>query len=210
MSATPTPTIVLIHGFGANRYVMLPMVWRFRALGFRVINVGYFSLLSIRRTSQQLVEQLRRLDQDPSVGPLHLVAHSMGSILVRNALKQYRPANLGRVVMMTPPSKGSPRADTLAPWLGWLIRPLDELQTRPDSFVNRLPPPDFPFAVMRASHDFLVPNPFEQLEGADDRTLIRGMHSYVLLSRDAIQQIVCYLESGHFQPPAEEVTAVSN
>lgn len=204
MSASDHDTIVLIHGFGANRLAMFPMAHRFGARGFQVENFGYFSLASIQTTSQQLKQRLQHLEQKLDTGQqhsgrIHIVAHSMGCVLTRQALLDYRPRQLGRVVMMTPPSKGSPRADILAPALGWLIKPLQELKTSPDSLVNQLPGPDYPFSLIRASHDFLVPASYERLSGAEDQWLLKGMHSYVLFSPAAIDRIIHYLETGHFQ-----------
>lgn len=203
-------TIVLVHGFGAHRLVMLPMMWRLQKLGFRVINQGYFSFGSIEKNYLKVLNCLR--DQDAmhqskaksgwdqaKSGQIHIVAHSMGCILVRKALQDFRPRSLGRVVMMTPPSKGSPRADLFSPLLGHFVAPLRELRTDQNSLVNQLPDPDYRFGITRATHDFLIPPEFSTLSGAESEMLVQGIHSQILISRPAIDKVAGYLRTGHFQ-----------
>lgn len=210
MSSSSRDKIVLIHGFGANRLAMWPMAHRLQTRGFAVENFGYFSLASIEKTAQQLKQRLQELAQASDSRRIHIVAHSMGCVLTRRALLDFRPPQLGRVVMMTPPSKGTPRADMLAPALGWLIKPLQQLRTSPDSLVNQLPGPDYPFSLIRASHDFLVPASYERLSGAEDHWLLRGMHSYVLFSPAAIDRIIHYLQTGQFHGMTETPPAAAS
>lgn len=197
-SDAPKDTIVLTHGFGAHRSTMSPLAWRLQARGFATRNHGYFSLASIGQSYTAFRQRLQELDRRSDTGQIHIVAHSMGCVVTRRALQDYRPRKLGRVVMMTPPSKGSPRADLLAPALGWLVKPLRELQTHHTSLVNRLPEPDYPFGLIRATHDFLVPPDYERLSGAEDELLIRGMHFYVLIAPQVADEIVHYLQTGKF------------
>lgn len=194
-----TQAIVLVHGFGANRVFTWPLQRRLMLLGYRVANVRYFSLQSIPRSVPRVVSALQGFSELPEVETIHFVGHSMGCILGRVALETFRPKNFGRMVMMTPPTKGSPIANKLAPLLGRWIAPLYELGTAADSFVNSLKPPDYPFAIVRATNDFIVPPDFETLENAQDHFEIPGRHSAVLFSRQVSQQIHCYLQNGKFQ-----------
>ena len=55
---------------------------------------------------------------------IHLVAHSMGALVVREYLARGKPERLGRVVLLAAPNQGSPIAEPLK-WkpLGRLIGP---------------------------------------------------------------------------------------
>ena len=49
---------------------------------------------------------------------IHLVGHSLGGVLIRAMLDQYVPPNLGRVVCLGSPLRGSVTAARLARWPG--------------------------------------------------------------------------------------------
>src|SRR6202000_1112853 len=54
-------------------------------------------------------------------GSLHFVGHSMGGLLTRVYLARYRPARLGRVVMLGTPNGGSEIADRLKNFLPYRL-----------------------------------------------------------------------------------------
>jgi len=121
------PWVVLIHGLGAHRAVMLPLKWELERSGFAVHNFGYNSLRSIEHAADRLAIRLEELNRRHGPAVLHLVGHSMGCIVSRLALQRQRPANFQRMVMITPPSRGTPTADRIAPWLGWCVPSIPEL-----------------------------------------------------------------------------------
>lgn len=132
--------VVLIHGLAAHRAMLRPVERHLRQAGFETLNWGYRSIVGdISRLGESLAELLRELDGEDSLDRIHLVGHSMGSILARVALTRSDVKRLGRVVMLGPPNGGSTVATKLAPVLGWLCKPLKQLSDHPNSLVNTLP-----------------------------------------------------------------------
>ncbi len=86
------------------------------AAGYAVLNLDYpsrhFRLDALAETIHPAVARFAGANQ----GVLHVVAHSMGGLLARVYLARYRPARLGRVVMLGPPNGGSEVADFLRHW----------------------------------------------------------------------------------------------
>jgi pimeloyl-ACP methyl ester carboxylesterase len=205
-STDDRPWVVLVHGIGAHRAVMLPLKWGLERSGFAVHNFGYNSLRSIDHAADLLAARLEELNRRHGPSTLHLVGHSMGCIVSRLALARQRPENFQRMVMITPPSRGTPTADRFAPWLGWAVPSIPELRTRPDSLVNSLPAPDYPFALVRATWDFLIPSTHVILPGASETHEFRGTHSAVLFHGPTIQRVANFL----LPPTAEPVPGVAS
>jgi hypothetical protein len=67
---------------------------------------------------------------------------------------------VGRVVMLAPPNQGAHAANTFAPIVGWLLRPVSELGSDSASTVRRLPRvKDVTIGVIAARDDRTVKLP---------------------------------------------------
>ena len=82
--------ILFVHGLGATRYDFFPGSYRLRKLGHATSTLSYFasfqSLDSIRRRLQ------RNLEAMASAGEYAVVGHSLGGVLLREALLRLAPA----------------------------------------------------------------------------------------------------------------------
>ncbi|HUY33497.1 MAG TPA: alpha/beta fold hydrolase [Pirellulales bacterium] len=192
--------VVLVHGLGANRLVMCPLARWLRQAGFRTVNWSYPSFLrTIERHGLKLRERLERLDADPTVARIHLVAHSMGCIVARQALVPGRPRKAGRFVMMAPPNQGSPLAAFFGPPLRWCFPTIDQLARRPDSFVNGLPKPDeIEIGVIAAQVDWLVGVANTHLSCQRDHIVVRGTHSLMVFQPGVAREVIEFLRQGRF------------
>ena len=138
----PRECVSLVHGFLANKFLLAVLGRRLRASGFLTTAWGYWNMqCSLLVHADRYVRELKRLDGDPRIGTIHLVAHSMGCIIGRAALDRYRPRKMGRFVMLAPPNRGSFVATATARTFGRILRPVIELTTADDSLVNSLPTP---------------------------------------------------------------------
>lgn len=201
---------MLIHGFGPTAGLCEPLAKRLESEGYGVVLFDYPSTATAIVTSASLLlEALDELDADPAVRRVHLVTHSMGGVLTRFALTQHRPAKLGRIVMIAPPNRGSPKADFFAPLFGWLFKPLADLETGESSAVNRLPPlSGVDIGVLAGDADWTVPPSFTLLEGAADFLVLDNgffatTHNGLMLGNDETpRQVLYFLDHGHFEHSA--------
>jgi len=206
--------VVLLHGLGRSHWSMMPLESRLEDAGFEVANLGYPSTHLDPDGLVAYVESA--VAACCSDAPrLHFVTHSLGGIVVRGYLAKQRPANLGRVVMLAPPNRGSELVDELGDWplFSWILGPTAaELGTRTDSFPNRLPPVDFDLgviagtesldpigsAILPEGNDGTVSVASTRVDGMRDFVAVPASHTFIMWSEDAADQVVEYLRNGRF------------
>lgn len=209
-----TDVVVLIHGLARTKLSMIPIAIAARMRGHRVINWHYPSR---RRTIAEHADVFAR-----EVAPrlrdarrVHFITHSLGGIIVRQFLATHPLANVGRVVMLAPPNRGSEVADAInrRPILRLLMgKPGRELGTSAASVPNRLPAATFPLGVIAGTR---TANPLfsRWIEGANDgkvaveRTKCDGMRDFLVVARthtfmpwspNVIASAMRFVESGSF------------
>jgi len=113
-------TVVIVHGIWMTGLELALLARRLHHCGYRT---RLFRYRSLRRTLQQnavcLVERLRRED----AASVHLVGHSLGGLVILQALQMHPGLISGRVILLGSPVNGSGIARRLhaRPWARWLI-----------------------------------------------------------------------------------------
>jgi triacylglycerol lipase len=228
-SAKPEPAcVVLLHGIGMRSYVMKRIESALRADGYRTVNISYPSrkMPFEELAGEYLPAQLKK--HDVARAPqLHFVTHSMGSLLVRKLIKDARPDNLGRVVMIGPPNQGSTAADAakenvlLREYLGGnLVR----LGTGEDAIVKTLGPADFDVGIIAGEvainpvfgealggkNDGAVTIESAKLEGMKDFIVVPYSHTLMLWRGEVVNQVRAFLRDGRFTRKEEPSPSLSD
>ncbi|UCC32050.1 MAG: alpha/beta hydrolase [Phycisphaerales bacterium] len=199
-------TVVLLHGLGRTSASMSKLHRRLEQGGYRVKDWAYRSTRGhIEDHGQRLHDSLVTMNSDPNVSRIHIVSHSLGGIVARYALMVEVPEKMGRVVMLAPPNRGSAAARKLAPLLGKVIKPLEQLSDDPTSDVNQLAvPADVEFGVIAAAADGKVRPEDTHLPGEADHLIVPGFHTFIMNRDDVGDAVLAFLERGRFRKPTAE------
>jgi pimeloyl-ACP methyl ester carboxylesterase len=103
-------TIVLVHGLWRTHLSFLVPYLRLPREGFKPVGIRYPART---RPLDELAQHVAARLPRPAAGRLHFLTHSLGGLVVRRLLRDHRPPNLGRVVMLSPPNQGSQLARRL-------------------------------------------------------------------------------------------------
>lgn len=156
--------VVLLHGLGRGKMATLLLESALTKAGFDVHSVAYPSTNQPPNVLVEIVSEEINNCCGGSQQVVHFVGHSLGGLLIRAYLGRYQPANLGRVVLLGTPNKGSELADadgfeSIPDTLVELAGPTAKaLHTGPNSFPASLPAPYYPVGVVAGQRDNPVSN----------------------------------------------------
>jgi pimeloyl-ACP methyl ester carboxylesterase len=207
--------VILLHGLARSDSSMKTMAVELTNAGYTAINYDYPS-------TQHPVDKLaddaisEALSMCPEQSTIHFVTHSMGGILVRQYLSKHAIDNLGRVVMLGPPNKGSEVVDTLHNMPGYeLINgPAGhQLGTDIKSIPNQLGPADFELGIIAGTRSInlilstMLPSTDDgkvtventKLDGMKDHIALPVTHPFMMKNQEVIEQVIHFLKSGTFK-----------
>lgn len=219
-SDRPSEGVVFLHGISRSFRSLIKLQQAVDKAGFATRNIGYPSR---EKPLSDLVDDIH-----PAIAPFteandgctHFVCHSMGGLLARAYIARYRPARLGRVVMLGTPNGGSEIADVLKDWLLYRMYfgPAGQqlVTTRDADTEALLPAVDYPVGIIAGDRSldpiasrFMLPGADDgrvtvartKLDGMADHVVIAASHAFMMKNKEAIAQTIAFLRSGKFTRP---------
>lgn len=214
---TPTKAsdcVILLHGLARTENSFSKIEDVLTDSGYVVINNSY---PSTKYTIEELAQDaiLKYIGECPENTTIHFVTHSMGGILVRQYLSINTLTNLGRVVMLAPPNKGSEVADNLkdVSLYEYINGPAGmQLGTDSTSVPNMLKETSFEVGIIAGTKTVnpilstMLPNPDDgkvsventKLEGMTDHIEMPVSHTFMMKNDTVIEQVAFFLKHGLF------------
>lgn len=206
-------TAYLLHGLGRSNSAMWLLASRIEDTGFIVERIGYSSF---GKTSKEIVKEITSQINSSIQNKrerVRFVGHSPGGLLIRAYLDSNRISNLGRVVLIGTPNKGTPFVDKFhdAWWLKLLGSMTLDLGTDKDNFPNTLSEPYYRVGVIAGISDVIsneniipglddgvVPLESTKIDGMRDFIVIETGHSMMRYNEDVAKQTIQFLRNGKF------------
>ena len=218
--------VILLHGLARGPSSMEPLASHLMKKGYSVVNTGYPSTqYSVARIAEAYIPEMIRQCRGNKHKKIHFVTHSMGGIVVRQYLQNHQLPADSRIVMISPPNRGSELVDVFGGWFffDWIYGPAGKtLGTGPGSLPNRLAPVDVDVGIITGRRSFnpaswLIPGADDgrvsvkraKLEEMKDFLVLSHTHSFIMGSAQVCRQVSHFLEKGRFkreQPASEKET----
>lgn len=218
-AAPPSEFVILLHGLARSKNTMVKLQEDLIRHGYTVLNVGYASRtkrieeISADELSAAIADAINRGAQK-----LHFVTHSMGGIILRYHLQHHCLPALGRVVMLSPPNRGSEVVDVFKNnfFFKWLNGPAGrQLGTTAQSLPLQMGAVDFDLGVITGDRSInwilslLIPGPDDgkvsveraKIAGMKDFIVLHATHPFIMKNKAAISQVVAFLKNGRFAHP---------
>ena len=221
--------VVLLHGLAKSDRDMKRLEKVLTSEGYTAVNHDYESRSApIQKLAIDVVNAALKKCPAPDknidnklarkLENVHFVTHSMGGILVRYYLSKHTIANLGRVVMLGPPNKGSETIDKYrnVPGFSFISGPSGlQLGTGQLSVPKSLGKANFDVGIIAGTRSVnlilssLIPNVDDgkvsvestKLEGMQDHINMPVTHPFMMKNKKVIAQVVNYLKKGKFARP---------
>ena len=206
-----TPAVIVVHGLWMTGIECAMLRRRLAGAGFAPRQFHYHS---VSESALTVLARLRaEVEACASEGPVHLVGHSLGGLLVLRLLCTPPSLPVERAVLLGSPVAGSRAARTLnelpgANWL-WgdlaeaeLVQTMDRAWQGPGDLgviagtsglgLGRL------FTHFAEPSDGTVALSETELPGATDRCVLPVSHLGMLLSEDVADEVAHFLDQGRF------------
>ncbi len=204
--------VILAHGLWVPGFAMKPLAARLKRAGF---HCHTFSYMGTAQPPEAHAERLARFARD--IGPAHFVGHSMGGLVMLEALIRHPETAVGRVVLLGTSTNGNFAGRRLArhAFGRWLLGASEGLWregggrrwtrverlgviagTRPIGLGRLL-------GSLAGTNDGVVMMNETTIEGMSERIALPVGHSQMIISARVAQNVALFLAAGRFCAPPD-------
>ena len=208
-------SVIVIHGFARRARSMDIIAAEIHKAGYEVRNVDYASLnQNITDIKEDVFEKFNQYISENQNKKIHFVGHSLGGLLIRSYLGENKINNLGSVVLMGTPNKGTPLVNEYQDkwYFSWLGPVVSELGVDTSDFLKTLQAPYYTVGViagnkpytrfatsLKGSNDGMLTVESAQLEGMRDFIVIDVNHASMKRNPRVIEQVIHFLKHSQFK-----------
>lgn len=221
------PQVILLHGLGRSPRSMYKLEQRLQSEGYRVLNLGYNSLLD---SYQEILQSLEKKIGNWLVteNQVHFVGHSFGGILIRGLLAAHPEWHKGRCVMLGSPNKGTKTASFMLShwWFKYFVPKVTSDLTPGSELLESLPEPEIETGIIAGNVDYSIVIPVSwyykkatdnapgdgvvelsntQCSNMTDFIVMPLHHSFMMWDSELLKQVLHFLEHGRFTDDYQSV-----
>ncbi len=210
-----TQLIFLIHGINSSPKDFKKMETAFKSYDYKVINFGYHSkVYTVNQIADNFLK--RKIASVSQNDTINFITHSLGAIVLRAYLRDNKPKNIGKIVMIAPPNQGSEVANFFKDFFLYKIFYHKSGASLSYNGIKKLALPNcdnYFCGIIAGTHTQL---PFFSIfiKGEDDgkisveRTKLKGMkdfitlpypHDTILKKQETIIQCKEFIKNGKFK-----------
>ncbi|KJV55213.1 alpha/beta hydrolase family protein [Orientia chuto str. Dubai] len=211
------PLLILLHGLNKTSKSLKRMEAFAHKQGFKVLNIDYPSTkFSIENLVDIIHNKITSSIQKQKYTSISFCGISMGGLVIRAYLHKYRIANLGRVVLIGTPNKGSEAADYLKNnelYKRFTGPAGQQLTTNQENFNNIFGNVYYECGVIAGNlpfgpciiffngkkNDGVVTIESTKIEGMQDHIVLNVSHWYLAKSKNVWLQTLHFLKYSKFQ-----------
>ena len=214
--------VILLHGLSRSSRSMEKMEQALIRAGYSTANIDYPSrTMKIQDLTMLAGTEGINQCRDKGASTIHFVTHSMGGILARYYLAKNNLPELGHLVQLAPPNKGSLFVDIYRSeqWYIWLTGPAgQQLGTGKVGIPGLLGAVNYSTGVIAGNEHSPIDNWMAEIIPGDDdgkvsveHTKVDGMTDFIVLPYNhisimkedvVISETLHYLSQGRFNHPA--------
>ena len=194
--------VVLLHGLWRTSRSMKSLEKALTKDGYEVVNIDYPSRKdTIENIANNYLKKIITEKCPDKKRKINFVTHSMGGIIVRYFLLENKLPNLGRVVMLAPPNKGSRMADVFSKIkiANHVLGPaLKQMTTHEKSLPKIMANPDYEVGIIAGKFDEKVSVKATKLDNMKDFLVVPLSHSFIMDWGKTILAVINFIKNGKF------------